>query len=178
MRLPFDASRAGTLDVTPALIAAFTEILDERGIELRFTYGDWSGMATEIKQEEAYGLILSAETIYEEASVGPLLDVLASASKRAVAKEEKDEALEDSLGALQVRDDWASKPLATAEPVVLVAAKVSYISQNVNSFQVLYFGVGGGLESFLARVKDAGGLSVRVRDWVRGVGRAVVRIGL
>lgn len=43
--------------------------------------------------------------------------------------------------------------------------------------QVLYFGVGGGLEAFLAQVRAAGGWSTRVRDWVKGVGRSVVRIG-
>ncbi|KAL1410142.1 hypothetical protein Q8F55_004145 [Vanrija albida] len=161
-RRPFDAARAGTLDVTPALVSAFTALLEEHGIDLVFTYGDWSGMAVELAHEDKYKLVLTAETIYAEESVGPLIDVLRAAVAPAPAP--KAQALEDSLEALSV-GDWSKEPLVASDPVVLVAAKV------------LYFGVGGGLDSFVARVEGLGGWTTRVHDWVRGVGRAVVRIG-
>ncbi|CAK9783705.1 hypothetical protein CC85DRAFT_260345 [Cutaneotrichosporon oleaginosum] len=165
VKRPFDPNTAGTLELTPALLDAFTSLLEERGVELRFTSGDWGGMALSIG---AYQLVLSAETIYAEDSVGPLLDVL-RASTDAGTKEngkgkEEEEELSDSLGALQI-DDFARAPLRESEPVILIAAKV------------LYFGVGGGLDAFLTQVEALGGWHTRVRDWVRGVGRAVVRIG-
>jgi protein-histidine N-methyltransferase len=43
--------------------------------------------------------------------------------------------------------------------------------------QVLYFGVGGGLQSFLDRVSANGGWWSGVKEWTMGVGRKVVRIG-
>ncbi|WOO78866.1 Histidine protein methyltransferase 1 [Vanrija pseudolonga] len=162
-RRPFDPTRAGTLDVTPALVEAFTALLEERGIDLVFTYGDWSGMAVDLAGEAKYNLVLTAETIYAEESVGPLIDVLRGSVAPGAAKA-KPVALEDSLEALSV-GDWSKEPLVVSDPVILVAAKV------------LYFGVGGGLDSFVARVEELGGWTTRVHDWVRGVGRAVVRIG-
>lgn len=126
---PFDPSTPGSLEVTPALVAAFTDLLEEAGVELRFTYGDWGGMAQALEKEEPYRLVLTAETIYAEDSMGALLDVLVASTKRGESTTKKEEStsdkpLEESLGALDVRD-WA-KPLASAEePVVLVAAKVS-----------------------------------------------------
>jgi protein-histidine N-methyltransferase len=141
--LPFDPTRAGNLDVSPALLDAFISILDDRGIDLRFTYGDWSGMAQQLAAEheaaaeqQPYGLILTAETIYAEESVQGLLDVLRTASRqdkdeskvdKGMERETQKENLEDSLGALNVRDDWA-KALGEGEPVILVAAKVSFAS--------------------------------------------------
>ncbi|GMK58124.1 hypothetical protein CspeluHIS016_0501560 [Cutaneotrichosporon spelunceum] len=166
---PFDPRSAGTLELNPALLDAFTALIEEAGVELRFTSGDWGGMAQSVG---SYDLVMSAETIYAEDSVGPLLDVIRAAtskereSEAATSEEREGENgdLSDSLGALQI-DDFARAPLAEGKPVILIAAKV------------LYFGVGGGLDAFLAQVEGLGGWSVRVRDWVRGVGRAVVRIG-
>ena len=43
--------------------------------------------------------------------------------------------------------------------------------------QVLYFGVGGGLQDFLDRLEDGGGWSSAVKEWKKGVGRKVVRVG-
>lgn len=129
---PFDPSAAGSLEVTPALLAAFTDLLEEAGVELRFTYGDWGGMAVALATEEPYRLVLTAETIYAEDSMGALLDVLVTAARGETGSEGtrgsknpamQDKPLEDSLGALDVRD-W-TRPLASAdEAVVLVAAKV------------------------------------------------------
>ncbi len=118
---PFDPNAAGTLELTPALLDAFTSLLEEREVELRFTSGDWGGMAQSI--EGGYKLVLSAETIYAEDSVGPLLDAMrASTSEYKKANGEED--LASSLGALQI-DDFAKAPLRESEPVILIAAKVS-----------------------------------------------------
>lgn len=127
VKRPFDENRAGTLELTPALLDAFTSVLEERRVELRFTSGDWGGMAAGL--EGGYKLVMSAETIYAEDSVGPLLDVIRAATANFVekkeAKEEKEERLEDSLGALNVHDEWAGVRLAQGEAVILIAAKVS-----------------------------------------------------
>lgn len=123
-RRPFDPTRAGTLDVTPALVDAFTALLKERGIDLVFTYGDWSGMAVDLAGEAKYNLVLTAETIYAEESVGPLIDVLRGSVAPGAAKA-KPVALEDSLEALSV-GDWSKEPLVVSDPVILVAAKVGF----------------------------------------------------
>lgn len=130
---PFDPNSGGTLELSPALLDAFTTLLEERGVELRFTSGDWGGMAQVV--EGRYGLVLSAETIYAEGSVGPLLDVIRASTREGgkgkkqageTGKEGEEDAagLSDSLGALNVRDEWAGAPLREAEPVILIAAKV------------------------------------------------------
>ncbi|BEI90095.1 uncharacterized protein CcaverHIS019_0301650 [Cutaneotrichosporon cavernicola] len=161
IKRPFDPNAAGTLELSPAVLDAFTSLLEERGVELKFTSGDWGGMAQSVG---SYDLIMSAETIYAEDSVGPLLDVIRAASASSKKENGKENDLSDSLGALQI-DDFTRAPLSEGSSVILIAAKV------------LYFGVGGGLDAFLGQVEGLGGWSVRVRDWVRGVGRAVVRIG-
>ncbi|EKD01887.1 hypothetical protein A1Q2_03814 [Trichosporon asahii var. asahii CBS 8904] len=167
--IPFSPKLPGTLELSPAVLDAFQSALEDAGVELRFTHGDWSGMAAEVAKDSPYNLILTAETIYAEGSVGALLDLLKAAARDGdvkVVKEIKatnDESVEQALDGLAL-DDWTKKPLRE-QSVILLAAKV------------LYFGVGGGLESFLGQVRAAGGWSSRVRDWVKGVGRSVVRIG-
>lgn len=128
VKRPFDENRAGTLELSPALLDAFTSLLDERRVELRFTSGDWGGMATTLGG--GYKLVMSAETIYAEDSVGSLLDVIRAATgqgDKQETKETREERLEDSLGALNVHDEWAGVPLADGEPVILIAAKVSHL---------------------------------------------------
>jgi protein-histidine N-methyltransferase len=127
---PFDPTRAGTLDVTPELLDAFKALLEEHNVELLFTYGDWSGMAAQLAEQEGYNLVLTAETIYAEETVQPLVDVLRAATRagfesNSKATQQTTGNLEDSLGALSVADEWAKHPLATSDPVILVAAKVS-----------------------------------------------------
>jgi hypothetical protein len=76
---------------------------------------------------------MTAETIYAEESVNDLIGVLRSATARprgdvggeTKALKREEVALEDSLGDLNVGDEWAKTPLRDAEPVILVAAKVS-----------------------------------------------------
>ncbi|KAL7419894.1 hypothetical protein Q5752_005810 [Cryptotrichosporon argae] len=76
-----DAEAAGSLTLTPQLKDAFVVLLRERNVVLRFTYGDWSGLAGRLREEEGdgYGVVLTAETIYQESSVDALVDVLRAA---------------------------------------------------------------------------------------------------
>ncbi|KAK4688781.1 hypothetical protein P7C73_g1313, partial [Tremellales sp. Uapishka_1] len=160
-----ELDQPGNIAMTPTLIAAFKTLLDEKNIELRFTYGDWSGLSRDI---EKYDLVLTAETIYAESSVTPLLDVLRNAYELRSPDVENgtEKGLEESIGDLRVQDEWSRTPLQEGkETVVLVAAKV------------LYFGVGGGIQSFLAKVEESGGWSSTVKEWTKGVGRRILRIG-
>lgn len=109
------------------LLNSFAELLEERGVELRFTYGDWGGMAAQLQGEKPYELVLTAETIYAEDSVAALTDVLRAVNRSRPADApapERSASLEDSLDALNVKDEWAQRPLAGSDSVILVAAKV------------------------------------------------------
>lgn len=136
-----DEEKDGTLNITPEVRAAFRALLRERGVQLLFTYGDWSGFAKELEGREGYGLVMTAETIYSDPSVASLIDVLKAASKNRRQSGEavkgmkqveakQDIRLEDSLGDLGISDQWQQMPLSDQDnAVVFVAAKVS-----VNSF--------------------------------------------
>ncbi|WVW79889.1 hypothetical protein I302_101859 [Kwoniella bestiolae CBS 10118] len=168
-----DLENPGNLVLSPQLVEGFKELLQQRNIELKFSYGHWAGLARDLQKEgeEGYGLVLTAETIYAEASNASLLDVLRQAIRRTNGnsgeKVQKEEIrLEDSLGHLKVDDEWKVKGLREqGDGFVLVAAKI------------LYFGVGGGLTAFLNRVEDNGGWWKGVKDWTKGVGRKVVQVG-
>lgn len=124
--IPFSAKLPGVLELGPAVLDAFQSALDDAGVELRFTHGDWSGMAAELAKDEPYNLTLTAETIYAEGSVAALLDLLKAAARDVkVVKEMKADntSVEQALDGLAL-DDWAKKPLRE-QSVVLLAAKVS-----------------------------------------------------
>ena len=132
------------LAITPRVKDAFKRLLEENGVELRFTYGGWAGLATDLRDGKvgagpnspwpngrAYDLVLTAETIYAEDSVDDLIAVLRAANARAASDGEAkaapkhlDVALEDSLGELKL-EAWKRQPLADGEGVIMVAAKVS-----------------------------------------------------
>lgn len=124
--IPFSPKLPGVLELTPAVIDAFQSALEEAGVELRFTHGDWSGMAQNLAKDTPYDLVLTAETIYAEGSVGALLDLLKAAARDVeVVKEMKaaQGSVEQALDGLAL-DDWAKKPLRD-QSVILLAAKVS-----------------------------------------------------
>lgn len=108
----------------------FKALLVQRGIELRFTYGHWGGMARDLHAKaEKYDLVLTSETIYSEESVDDLLAVLRAANggkgKEGARPVEKVEVgLEESLGELKL-GNWRKGSLKEHDGVVLVAAKVS-----------------------------------------------------
>ena len=138
-----DYEHGGDIAITSELKAAFVQLLKEKRVELRFTYGHWAGLARDIGTEQAeenggrrgYELVLTAETIYSEASVESLIRVLRSANGSAAngagarGKEGKVQiGLEDSMENLGVQDAQQGKDgklaLNDGERVILVAAKV------------------------------------------------------
>lgn len=125
-----DLSVPGTLNITPQVKDAFKSLLDHQEIELKFTYGHWSGLADELKDvngDEKYDLVLTAETIYSEDSVEDLMAVLKNASRVGERRVKKVEVgIADELEDLQVKDKRDETSLAdNSDTVVLVAAKVS-----------------------------------------------------
>ena len=147
-----DMDQPGEIAITKELIKAVRDVWDEAGVELRFTYGHWSGFAQELltpleaaignaglEDRKGYGLVLTAETIYSPESVDDLIDVLRNASNDAKdglagkrggeaeevpTRKEVEVGLEDFLGHLSVRDEWQKGPLRAGDGVVLLAAKV------------------------------------------------------
>ena len=134
-----DLNEAGELSITPELVHGFTALLAEKGVELRFTYGDWSGLAETLKDQEPYDLVLTAETIYSQDSVGSLVRILKTVSKRRSVAEKKtgqasdgeghvEVELEQSLEDLRLVEKWDDKPLPSQDDtVILVGAKVRYL---------------------------------------------------
>lgn len=98
------------LDLTPEIIQQFTDQLEESHIELEFSFGDWAGMASELKPE--YDLVLTAETIYREESVEGLIHCM-----RAAVPERTDGGDDVRPGSLV--DAWKQ-----GKSITLVAAKV------------------------------------------------------
>lgn len=180
-----DLEEPGNLSLNKDLVEAFQKLLEERGIELKFTYGHWEGLSKELKEEkDGYGLVLTAETIYSQDSTPALIDVLREAVGKSGPIEHKvDVELESSLEDLRVKDDWAKRPLReVSSGLVLVAAKVSQTHEyalvlGVNIAQVLYFGVGGGLQAFLHAAEANGAYHSTVKEWSQGVGRKIVQVG-
>ena len=160
--------RPGNLALTPELVHAVEDLLGRNNVELLFSTGDWSGLASNLQSSTtaSYDLIMTAETIYSEESVPALLSVLRSAlpPPQTSTAQPGTANLEDSLGDLRVGQSWTRR-VERGQGVVLLAAKV------------LYFGLSGGLQAFLARVDGDGGWSESVKEWTRGVGRRVVQIG-
>lgn len=180
-----DLEEPGNLSLNKDLVEAFQKLLKERGIELIFTYGHWEGLSKKLKEEkDGYGLVLTAETIYSQDSTPALIDVLREAVGKSGPIEHKaDVELESSLEDLRVKDDWTKRPLREiSSGLALVAAKVSQVQEyvralGVNIVQVLYFGVGGGLQAFLHAAEANGAYHCTVKEWSQGVGRKVVQIG-
>lgn len=118
------------------------QLLEQHYVDLRFTYGHWAGLADELKGQEGYDLILTAETIYAEDSVDDLVSVLRSgekrhpsASKTKVNKETVGVELEDTFGNMSVKEDWVhdlSESTGQGQGVILVAAKVCLISLHLS----------------------------------------------
>jgi protein-histidine N-methyltransferase len=104
----------GTLALSSELLSAFTDLLKTHSITLEFSCGDWSNFAQSISQP--FNLVLTAETIYSENSIGALLDVLQRASEPIGSD------WENSLQ--QSGADRSLRALADGASVVLVAAKV------------------------------------------------------
>ena len=130
-----DLTVPGVLAITNSVKTHFKKLLDERGIELRFTYGHWGGMARDLEEtRQTFDLVLTSETIYSEESVDDLLAVLRAANigseagdakTRRVEPKNVDVGLEESLGELGL-GNWKKGSLREQDGVVLVAAKVGF----------------------------------------------------
>ncbi|KAK0569857.1 hypothetical protein OC861_000568 [Tilletia horrida] len=147
----------GDLELSPELLAAFQTSLDDRQIQLRFFSGPWSRLSallfpssTDSADQRRYDLILSSETVYSLSTLPSLVNILYDCSTGG-RKAAGDSITGDGGG----RADC------------LVAAKV------------LYFGVGGGVHSFVQAVQAherRRGSVQTVRQINSGVGRAVLAV--
>jgi len=70
--------------VTPEFLASFEALLERENIELRFSEGDWAGMARTVRDDdgERYDVVLTSETVYAVESLPALLDLLEAATAR------------------------------------------------------------------------------------------------
>ena len=133
---PSDLTRPGDLNVTPAFKKSFKKMLEEKSVDLTFSYGHWSGFARNLREEGGdYGLVMTAETIYANGSVEPLIDVL----RAAICRKKKEHVgrgeigLEERIGKLDMADGWAKTPLREVqEGMTMVAAKVSCWDRGIN----------------------------------------------
>ena len=122
--------------MTPELKMTFKKLLKEKGVDLWFSYGHWSGLAKNLREEGGgYGLVMTAETIYAETSVEPLIDALRAAttpSDKIMGSYVIE--LEERIGKLDMADKWAKTPLREVKGgMTLIAAKVSRWRHEVNS---------------------------------------------
>ncbi|KAI5455523.1 hypothetical protein NCC49_000330 [Naganishia albida] len=159
------ASLESNLELSDEIIQAFRDRLRRAKVKLSFSYGDWSGFAQTLQdasREDAYDLVMTAETIYRLDSVPSLIQVLKRAPRRAEREEAAVTLPRDVAAAL---DNLSlQKPWDSQEVVILVAAKI------------LYFGVGGGMQDFIHSVERGHGSAENVKTWSTGVGRQVVRL--
>ncbi|CAD6909887.1 unnamed protein product, partial [Tilletia laevis] len=174
----------GDLELSPALLSAFQEDLAARKIRLRFFSGPWSSLADVLfpppssddadgdgdERRREYDVVLSSETVYSLSTLPSLVDILhvcCTASASASAQHQHQHQHQHQQRA-QGEVAQASPPQKT-DTLCLVAAKV------------LYFGVGGGVHSFINAVqssrKASGGYAHVVRELNVGVGRAVLQTG-
>jgi protein-histidine N-methyltransferase len=155
-------SDAGSdLDLDDETLDAFFHRLEEHDIELQFSSGDWSGLAEDVEQrKDSYDLILTAETIYRPDSVPSLLQLLRAAAQVSVA--ESEDVVSEQGDEIVSKNSYVH--LNKNECLTLIAAKV------------IYFGVGGDLHAFEAKVTDAGGKLEVVKAWNAGVGRKVLQL--
>ena len=122
-----DITKPGILTITETVKTAFKDLLAQRNVELRFTYGHWSGLAESIQEEGRYDLVLTSETIYAEESVDDLLAVLRASyrGEQAEGRGRVEVGLEESLDSMRL-SPWKVRPLRDgSETVILIAAKVS-----------------------------------------------------
>lgn len=120
------ASLESNLELSDEIIQAFRDRLRRAKVKLSFSYGDWSGFAQTLQDaslEDAYDLVMTAETIYRLDSVPSLIQVLKRAPQRAEREEAAVTLARDVTTAL---DNLSlQKPWDSQEVVILVAAKVS-----------------------------------------------------
>ncbi|KAF5368666.1 hypothetical protein D9757_010230 [Collybiopsis confluens] len=161
---------AGDLPITLALKEALVKSLEEYGVELRFFGGSWKHFGERFEaitrdsgDLERYDILLTSETIYRIESVPELIDVIWLATYPHLS-------INSTSG--QLSELVLSESNQLHQSFILVAAKV------------FYFGVGGGMNDFLAAVKGRKGHDELAKQaevkivWEKktGVGRKIARI--
>jgi len=166
------------LTLSPALLNAFQSTLQAYKISLRFTSGPWSlfpsANASDRVEEGGYDLLLTSETIYREESYDDLIAIFRLANES--RSSQYGTSMESKLTQLSISSSQPNSE-SKAPPQILIASKV------------LYFGVGGGIDEFTRRVKQAGshdrnentdsGSVVNVEtvwEQQKGVGRKILRV--
>ncbi|KAL9936989.1 hypothetical protein V8E36_004224 [Tilletia maclaganii] len=168
-------NQPGELVLSSALLTAFLDDLQAHSIHIRLFSGPWSELSpilfnNDTSSAAPYDLTLTSETVYSLDTLPSLVDLLYLCSRggRGAGTPSSAQPSTDSA--------TASSSAATSPPLCLVAAKV------------LYFGVGGGVHSFVQAVtndlpaQSQSGFSSRppgscqlVREIRAGVGRAVLQ---
>lgn len=137
---PADPTEAGDLQLTPALVEAFTASLKEHGVTLRFFSGSWETFDVKTTLDGSggkYDIVLTSETIYRTDSLGPLVDLMWQACTGSNDVRKEQETSVDKLASAA-----SGLSLETRQPLCLVAAKL------------VYFGVGGGVAEFTRAVEN------------------------
>lgn len=137
--------------MTLELFSAFTKSLQDYRIDISFIAGAWQDMNIWTKQTaNVYDLILSSETIYRISGLTSLISLLQTASMKHPEQQEED--LSDKF------------PPERSGSLCFIAAKV------------IYFGVGGGVDTFAEAVAQSGGHCHTVFEKASGVSRRILQV--
>ncbi|EPQ27363.1 uncharacterized protein PFL1_04902 [Pseudozyma flocculosa PF-1] len=190
----------GELSLDDSLCDAFQKSLDERNISLRFYSGSWQGLQPEEILADAAGassakeqastasrgyfdLILSAETIYSLDTLPLFTDVLRRCCKPSAPPTLS--GLDERLARSSLAQ--AHESASTTGPGTASAAETAKDDGPTTlclvGAKVLYFGVGGGVESFKQQMQtpppgSRKGWTETVRTVSQGVGRVVLSVGI
>ena len=170
-----DPQTPGELSFPSEFKQAFLDTLSRHHVHLRFFSGSWDGLDVNFiwssnptpdrlskgPRETKYDVVLTSETIYRTDSLPALLRALRHASLGAPLTEDATTELVEKTANISLCGGTGQSKTS----LCLVAAKV------------LYFGVGGGVETFVKAVEDQKlGTVETVWERKEGVGRRVMRI--
>ena len=171
-----DPRTPGELSFPSDFKQAFLDTLSRHHVHLRFFSGSWDGLDVNViwgsnptpdrlskgPRETKYDVVLTSETIYRTDSLPALLRALRHAS----------------LGAPSLTEDATTELVEKTANISLCGdMEVSKTSLCLVAAKVLYFGVGGGVETFVKAVEDQKlGTVETVWERKEGVGRRVMRI--
>jgi len=156
------------LELSPELFEAFTTSLTDHRIQLRFFTGSWSNLAEALptihetkprqqSQSPFYDLVFTSETIYRVESLPSLMRLLRTAT---------------SSTSSQTFAPKTPGPLYDS----LSSSSISQRSQCLVAAKLLYFGVGGGVDSFVQEAEQIGGKVQTVWEENEGLSRRIMRV--
>ncbi|KDQ10492.1 hypothetical protein BOTBODRAFT_190467 [Botryobasidium botryosum FD-172 SS1] len=154
------------IELSPELLGAFTASLSEHHVEFRFFTGSWASLADALpiihesdmerqNDQPLYDLVFTSETIYRLESLPSLIRLLRAGTSTSS---------QSSVAETPERLRTLSSLSISQSPRCLVAAKL------------LYFGVGGGVDSFVQQVEQQGGKVQTVWEENEGLWRRIMRI--